>query len=218
MSLLDPDYQELGNPDKDLTAARTPLDLAHHDVPERHGFGKSLFVPNIVRDVGATAADVLVGKSPAPAREDHVHGPGNHGHSGYSPTSHTHNYSDPSHTHPAPPEQVAVGGKRIATGPSSGSIPGLGSGPAASTTNIMIQTGTLVGTTDASGYINIVFPQRFPNGIFSVIISVGFIYPIIAVTSDSAYNQDFMQCRCYNLSGTTVNNGAVRINWIATGW
>lgn len=47
------------------------LDVPHHDVPERHEIGKALLAPTILPKPNGIPA---VGRSPAPARSDHVHG------------------------------------------------------------------------------------------------------------------------------------------------
>lgn len=78
MSLLDPEFfnPETGqDPRADVGSGRVPLDVLHHDQPERHTIGKTMLQPNLVKPVGATIGDATPGKSLAPAREDHVHGP-----------------------------------------------------------------------------------------------------------------------------------------------
>lgn len=213
MSLLDPEFfnPETGqDPRAEVGSGRVPLDVLHHDQPERHTIGKTMLQPNIIKEVGATAAVATPGKSLAPAREDHIHGPGTHAHSGYA---------DVGHTHPPPAEQVTVGGKRIATGPASGTFGGLTGSPAASTTNLMVQAGTVVASTDGSGLINVVYPQIFPNGVISIVAMMGFFQPWLITASDSAFNTTFHQFKVYsNTSGGIVANTVIRFNWIAIGW
>lgn len=77
MSLLDPEFYdpEGTDPRSEVGAGRIPLDVLHHDMPERHVIGKTMLAPQTVKAVGITVGDATPGKSPAPAREDHVHGP-----------------------------------------------------------------------------------------------------------------------------------------------
>jgi hypothetical protein len=73
MSLNDPEWADFVKKDEAEYFKGTRavlLDTAHHDVPERHIIGGTLLAPNLVRSVGSPS----VGRSPAVAREDHVHG------------------------------------------------------------------------------------------------------------------------------------------------
>jgi len=72
MSLLDPEWADIRSKDEQFFGMRAVLlDYMHHDQPERHVIGGTLLAPNIVKGNFGVPSP---GRSPAVAREDHVHG------------------------------------------------------------------------------------------------------------------------------------------------
>ncbi|HKV67679.1 MAG TPA: hypothetical protein VJN72_06285 [Gaiellales bacterium] len=80
-----------------------------------------------------------------------------------------------------------------------------------------VQAGTVVGTTDASGYVVVTFPHPFP------------IAPIVIATNGDCLAapdvyfslylnaNDRFSALAHHGGGSIVGNGSVRVNWIAIG-
>lgn len=109
-----------------------------------------------------------------------------------------------------------------------------GSTPSTSTSQLLMQTGTDVVTTDGSGFATINFPSAFPNSLISLVITSGDSYlggadysePVIVGVNTS--NTSLFMIEAYRLYGP-VNaynavamdkfiNATLRCNWIALGW
>jgi hypothetical protein len=86
----------------------------------------------------------------------------------------------------------------------------LGTAPTASTA-YRIQAGTTVAKIDSAGHVAINFPEAFPNGLATVVLTDSFASqrPVYGIDDDET------------VAGFTVlgtPNATIRVNWIAIGW
>lgn len=110
-----------------------------------------------------------------------------------------------------------------------------GSNSNISTSQILMQSGSNTGTTDANGFFTANFPSAFPNGIMSVVVTSGDTYlgdvtsglePVMAGINSYTLSQFIVECyRLYGpVNGFNVAvmdkyaTGPIRVNWIAIGW
>lgn len=101
-------------------------------------------------------------------------------------------------------------------------------GSAVEGAQFLVQGGSLVNTTDNSGYARCTFPKPFPNGLLTVITTNGdssidrsrgsaFNFPVSGLPWDNGRKQDFV----YSMTmpdGRNMPAALHRINWIALGW
>jgi len=97
-------------------------------------------------------------------------------------------------------------------------FPGLTSSVTPATTPLVFQAGTTVVTTDAGGLANTIFPRAFPNGLLTVVATIGWHANQYVLTSDAAFTAAQMQVKVINPSTLAVITGTVRLNWLAIGW
>lgn len=85
----------------------------------------------------------------------------------------------------------------------------------------LIKQGTIVANVNASGFVDYDYSSgAFPNGIVSVILTVGDNTPLRSPVLSIAFcTLLHLSIACYQASGAVVATGtAVRINYIAIGW
>lgn len=111
--------------------------------------------------------------------------------------------------------------------PSAASLVGASQAATAFTTGTLmpiIQGGSTVVTTDASGYFSLNYPAAFPNGVLGVIFSNGDSAAGGRDLIVSAAGAPFTQSVTVGYGGAVDKTGAakasvsIRINWIAMGW
>jgi hypothetical protein len=98
----------------------------------------------------------------------------------------------------------------------------VGSPPAIDTGSVpfKIQAGTIVFTTDGSGYFTIVLPTAFPGGMvapFAQAASGGLGAWWLYVT-DGGFSASQFQVRAFTHDGNSANNSMIRASWMAIGW
>lgn len=88
-----------------------------------------------------------------------------------------------------------------------------------STTQLIVQAGSTVGTTSLGGDLTITFPSAFPTGLLSCMlvngdpVAVGDFLPQLRSSTLSS-----VVARVVNMAGAVVASTSVRIDWIAIGW
>lgn len=89
-----------------------------------------------------------------------------------------------------------------------------------STTQPIIQAGSVAGTTNGTGYLSISFPSAFPTGILTVILTNGDQdAATYGLTTASGVSTSGFSARAVNPnSGGAYTNQGVRFNYIAIGW
>lgn len=103
-----------------------------------------------------------------------------------------------------------------------GSSTGLLAGLQAGTIKPIIQCGTFVGTTDASGYIAIPYPVAFPNGVIMALVGNGDSAPdrnlLMSVATTPFTNSVTTLFAGATSGGAQKSNAQLRFNWVAIGW
>jgi hypothetical protein len=96
----------------------------------------------------------------------------------------------------------------------------VGSVPVTGAPNFQIQAGTYVGTTTSGGSLSIPLPSTFPNGLLTVLVSVGDNAASLGQVQINAASNTTSSfgVLCWTLAGAVVNAGTVRINYIAIGF
>lgn len=93
---------------------------------------------------------------------------------------------------------------------------------------LVMQAGTVVAPTDGNGNHTVVFPQPFPNGVLTVVVSNGDSQTIgraVPMTLQSYTNKNQfvahwvqMNTDANHTALVLANSPNVRLNWIAIGW
>lgn len=86
-----------------------------------------------------------------------------------------------------------------------------------SLTQLLVECGTNVGTTDGTGQITINFPLSFPHGVLVVIPTNGDTAAAQFIWGIEIINATGFVLQCAGGGGPLVST-AVRIDWIAIGW
>jgi hypothetical protein len=86
----------------------------------------------------------------------------------------------------------------------------------------IIQAGSVVCTTDVNGYTNFTFPQAFPNGLMSVVITNGDNNAtgkgVYLTLGSAASNTTTCYFAAVQAGGAGYANLPVRCNYVAVGW